>query len=190
MRWEPCIAGPPEDPCRHLPAARMGHVAGAIGAVDSAWGEELFVLHGGIGEDKRALRLAYVASLSLARPDVSLPAGAYLCAYLILQNLHVGLLIAASFNTTGVDHSNGHHSSCILLVLCLNHPNAAGTCTSWRWAADTGSSLPLRQAAARLHGLFTVPLWLAVPCSSLAATCTSERRRVCRSSTMSGASTR
>ena len=56
MRWEQCIAGPPEDPCKHLPAARMGHVAVAVSAADSAWGEELFVLHGGISEDKRALR--------------------------------------------------------------------------------------------------------------------------------------
>jgi hypothetical protein len=34
----------------------MGHVAVAVSAADSAWGEELFVLHGGISEDKRALR--------------------------------------------------------------------------------------------------------------------------------------
>ena len=66
MRWEPCIAGPAEDPCRHLPSARMGHVAGAISAADSAWGEELFVLHGGIGEDKRALRCACVIALDNA----------------------------------------------------------------------------------------------------------------------------
>ena len=50
------MAGPPEDFDRHLPPPRMGHVAAAIAAGDSAWGEELFLLHGGLGEDKRALR--------------------------------------------------------------------------------------------------------------------------------------
>ena len=73
MRWEPCIAGPPEDPCRHLPLARMGHVAGAISAADSAWGEELFVLHGGIGEDKRALRSAKPTGCIPAHLQVYIP---------------------------------------------------------------------------------------------------------------------
>lgn len=50
------MAGPPEQPDRHLPLARMGHVAAAVSAADSVWGEELFLVHGGIGEDKRALR--------------------------------------------------------------------------------------------------------------------------------------
>ena len=56
MRWERCVAGPPEEPDWHLPPARMGHVAVAIAAGDSAWGDELFIIHGGLGEDKLALR--------------------------------------------------------------------------------------------------------------------------------------
>lgn len=63
MRWERCVAGPPEDPDRHLPAARMGHVAAAVSAAHSVWGEELFLVHGGIGEDKRALRCAVKPTL-------------------------------------------------------------------------------------------------------------------------------
>jgi hypothetical protein len=42
------------------PTARIGHVAVAIDAT-ATWGTELLVVHGGIGEDKHALRCAQAA---------------------------------------------------------------------------------------------------------------------------------
>ncbi len=48
IRWR-------KDDSQPLPAARIGHVAVAVDA-RAVWGEELVVVHGGIGENKRALR--------------------------------------------------------------------------------------------------------------------------------------
>ncbi len=54
----PCrLSGTAGDP---PPASRIGHVAVAIDAT-ATWGTELLVVHGGIGEDKHALRCAQAA---------------------------------------------------------------------------------------------------------------------------------
>lgn len=52
MRRLTCRAGAAGHP---PPAARIGHVAAAVDA-SATWGTELLVVHGGIGEDKHALR--------------------------------------------------------------------------------------------------------------------------------------
>lgn len=44
-----------KDDSHPLPAARIGHVAIAVDA-RAVWGEELVVVHGGIGDNKQALR--------------------------------------------------------------------------------------------------------------------------------------
>lgn len=54
MEWRRCEPGGASDP---PPAARIGHIAVAVDA-RAIWGTELLVVHGGIGEDKHALRFA------------------------------------------------------------------------------------------------------------------------------------
>jgi hypothetical protein len=48
LRWR-------RDDSQPLPSARIGHIAVAVDA-RAVWGEELVVVHGGIGEAKQALR--------------------------------------------------------------------------------------------------------------------------------------
>ena len=51
MHWTHCSASAYQSP----PSARVGHVALAVDARE-AWGEELLLIHGGLSEDKHALR--------------------------------------------------------------------------------------------------------------------------------------